>query len=420
MGLFWRKKARIERERLKRTHRIVCLHCFRGFSHEQVMFRALEALDAEGYAAARDEELDGHRARFGLPSAGELEAALDPGDFAESAKGHRQGVLVSLRDDYGNVTERRICPYCHNPLPQAAGFQPPLILAVTGQARAGKSTFFTCLIHHIRNSLPRHYSSHCASVDGETGRFFKESLAVPLLENGTLPVSALLKEFPDMPIVFNFALASAAPDVSIVLFDPAGDSGYMDIHAHIARSASGIMLLVDPVSIPGLGKRLAEMNDPGFDPLFFTETVDDFGLMLLEEAQGANVAVVLTKTDMLKAAGGEAGGFGERSAVFSNYFHRGFFDAGEHAAVDAEVHNFLAETCPNFFNAIKKRHGSRLGFFGVSALGQMPVAGQVSALRPVRIGEPFLWLLAEMGLVPSSVPGPAAGGDDYDYDDGGA
>ena len=399
MGLFWRKKAEIERKRIENTHKIVCLSCFRSFSHDRVMFRAFEALDAEGYEAMYDDLLDGYRNRFGLGSVGEIETVLDPDEFDESSKKYHKGILVSIKDDYDNVTTRRICPHCHNDIRQDAGFAPAVVFAVTGQARAGKSVYFTCLVHHLRNVLPRHFPCHCTSIDSQTGRMFKHGLATPLLENGILPVSALLKECPDMPLVFAFSLGGDEPcEAYIVFFDPAGDSGSMDIHNQLMKSASGVMLLVDPLSIPIFGKELAEKNDPDFDPLFFTEPVDDMGIMLLEHAIDVPIAVVLTKTDLLKAiSGGEH--FDRTSAVFENFMHMGHFDMSEYEEIDAEIHDFLSDVCPNFFNALKKRFDGNLGFFGVSALGEKPVAGQVRCVSPVRITEPFLWLLYNMGYI---------------------
>ena len=399
MGLFWRKKAKIERERIENTHKIVCLSCFRSFNHDRVMFRAFEALDAEGYEATYDEMLDRYRNRFGLGTAGEIEVVLDPDEFDESSKKYHRGILISLKDDYDNVATRRICPHCHNDIKQDAGFVPAVIFAITGTTRAGKSVFFTCLIHHLRNVLPRHFSCHCTSIDSHTGRTFKHGLAMPLLENGILPVSALLKQCPDMPLVFTFSIGGdESRDVNVVFFDPAGDSSYMDIYNQLMKAAKGVMLLVDPLSIPDFGKSLAEKSDPDFDPLFFTEPVDDMGIMLLEHVMDVPVAVVLTKTDLLKSVSG-GGHFDRRSAVFENYMHDGYFDVSEYEEIDAEIHDFLAEVCPNFFNALKKRFGDNLSFFGVSALGGKPVAGHVSNVSPVRITEPFLWLLYSLGFI---------------------
>ena len=363
------------------------------------MFRAFEALDAEGYEAAYDELLDSYRNRFGLGTAGEIEAVLDPDEFDESCKKFHKGILVSLKDEYDNVTTRRICPHCHNDIKQDAGFAPAVVFAVTGQTRAGKSVYFTCLIHHLRNVLPRHFSSHCTSINSQTGRTFKHGLATPLLENGILPISALLKECPDMPLVFSLSLSGEEPcEVNIVFFDPAGDSGYMDIHNQLMKSAKGVMLLVDPLSIPVFGKDLAEKNDPDFDPLFFSEPVDDMGVMLLEYAKDVPIAVVLTKTDLFKAVEGK-GHFNRMSAVFRNFMHTGCFDVQEHEEIDAEIHDFLSDVCPNLINALKKRFDGNLGFFGVSALGEKPFAGHVNNVNPVRITEPFLWLMHSLGYI---------------------
>ena len=400
MGLFWRKKAEIERKRIENTHKIVCLFCFRSFSHDRVMFRAFEALDADGYEAEYDVLLDRHRNRFGFGSAGELEPVLDPDEFDETCKKYHKGILVSLKDDYNNITDRRICPYCHNDIKQEAAFMPATIIALTGASRAGKSIYFTCLIHHLRNVLPRYFSCHCTSIDSQTGRMFKHGLATPLLENGIIPRSALLNEFPDMPLVFSFTVGINDPkEVNIVFFDPAGNSSCMDIHNQLMKSAKGVMLLVDPLSIPVFGKSLAQKNDPEFNPLFFTEPVDDMGIMLLERVTDVPIAVVLTKTDLLNAVSGD-GHFDPLSAVFENFMHKGYFDVSEYEEIDAEIHNFLADVSPNFFNALKKRFERNLGFFGISSLGEKPVAGQVNNINPVRIAEPFLWLLHSLGFLP--------------------
>ena len=402
MGLLRRKKEAIERMRKENTHIITCLHCFRRFTHDDVMFRALEALDFDGYTARFDDVLDTYRYRFGLDSAGEIEVVLDPVDFEESCKRYHKGVLTSLTDDFDNITTRRICPFCHNELHPGAGFSPPVIFSIAGATRAGKSVFFTSLIHFLRNKTPKHFPSFCVPLNNEIARNFKHGLAAPLIENGILPISALLKEHPEAPLVFSFSLTGdESSEVHIVFFDPVGDSLCLDIHNALMRSSSGVMMLVDPLGIPYFGKELAEKSDPDFDPLFFTEQADDMGIMLLEHARNIPVAVVLTKTDLLKSIIGESELFDHLSAVFEDFRHSGSFDMSEFGEIDSEIGVFLEEECPNFYNALMKRFGANIGFFGVSALGGRPNAGQVAAISPVRIDEPFLWLLYKMGLISS-------------------
>ena len=400
MGLLRRKKEAIERFRKENTYAIACLHCFKRFGHDMVMFRALEALDADGYTAQYDDELDSYRYRFGLDTAGELEAALDPADFDESRKKYHKGILMSLTDDYGNITTKRLCPFCHNELHPSAGFSPSIIFSIAGSTRAGKSVFFTSLIHQLRNKTSKHFPSFCVPINNEVGRTFKHGLVAPMIENGILPISALLKEFPDAPLVFSFSLTEGdSSEVHIVFFDPAGDSLCLDLHNDLMKSSSGVMMLVDPLGIPYFGRDLAEKSDPDFDPLFFTEPADDLGIMLLEHAKNIPAAVVLTKTDLLKSIIGESELFDDLSAVFEDFRHSGLFDVSEFSEIDSEISVFFEEECPHFYNAMKKRFGSDLGFFGVSALGEKPNAGQVSQINPVRVDEPFLWLLYKMGLI---------------------
>ena len=402
MGLLRRKKEAIQRMRKENTHTITCLHCFRRFGHDEIMFRALETLDADGYSARYDDVLDSYRFRFGLDSAGEVEVVLDPVDFEESSKNYHKGILVSLTDDYDNITTKRICPFCHNELHPGAGFSPSVIFSITGATRSGKSVFFTCLINYLRSKTSKTFPSFCVPINSEVARNFKHGLAAPLIENGILPISALLKEFPEAPLVFSFSLADdESSEVHIVFFDPVGDSLCMDIHNALMKSSSGVMMLVDPLGIPYFGRELAEKTDPDFAPLFFTEPSDDMGIMLLEHAKKIPIAVVLTKTDLLKSVIGENELFDHLSAVFEDYHHSGFFVLSEFNEIDSEISVFFEEECPNFYNALQKRYGANLGFFGVSSLGERPNAGQVAAVNPVRIDEPFLWLLYKMGLIPA-------------------
>jgi hypothetical protein len=264
MGFFKRKKDLLERKKMEATHEIVCLYCFRDFAPDRVMFRALDALDADGYEASYDELLDQYRARFGMGSAGELPVALDPDEFSEVNKSYFRGVLSSLKDDYGNLTTQRICPYCHNPLPQSAGFAPSTIISVVGASQSGKSVYLTSLIHTLKTITPRNFPIFCTPINNEMGRKFKYEYEDPLIEHGIL-LDPTQKEKQQEPFIFTFSFSDEnKPEINIAFFDVAGeglvDTAYMDIYAANIRNSSGILFLVDPLQFRAVGKKIQLKN----------------------------------------------------------------------------------------------------------------------------------------------------------------
>lgn len=409
MGLFKRKKAAIERAKMDKIHEIVCLYCFKNFTHDRVMFRALEALDAEGYFPQYDEPLDEYRARFHMESAGEIPAALDPDEFSEVNKTYFRGILSSLKDDYGNVTTRRICPFCHNDIPQSAGFAPSTIISVVGASQSGKSVYLTSLIHTLKTITPRNFPIFCTPINNEMGRKFKYEYEDPLIENGLL-LDPTQKEKQQEPFIFTFSFAdNTLPEINIAFFDVAGegmvDTAYMDIYAAHIRNSSGILFLVDPVQFRAVGKKILMKNGLDFEIGFSDEPAEVLSGLVEDYIykQGGGIseiptAVVLTKTDLLEALRYDGEYIAEDSRMFQNFTHSTFFNLTKFYDVNDEAEDFIAEIDPNFRNALKRRFAD-LGFFAVSALGTQPDGQRVASFAPIRVDEPFLWLLYRLGYI---------------------
>jgi len=409
MGLFKRKKTAIERAKMDKTHEIVCLFCFRNFTHDRVMFRALEALDADGYHAQTDEILDDYRARFHMDTAGELAAVLDPDSFGEVAKGYHRGVLSSLKDDYDNITTKRICPYCHNDIPQSAGFAPSTIISVVGATQSGKSVFLTSLVHTLKTVTPRNFPIFCTPINNEMGRKFKQAYEDPLISEGFL-LEPTQKEKQQEPFIFTFSFSDGnKPEINIAFFDVAGegivDTAYMDIYAAHIRNSSGILFLVDPLQFRAIGRKIQLKNDMDYDLRFADEPTEVLSGLVEDYIykQGGGVsdiptAVVLTKTDLLEALQDDGDYVRKNGHIFTNYTHKGHFNLAEFYNVDGETDEFITAVDPNFRNALKRRFYN-LGFFAVSALGSRPDGRRVASFAPKRVDEPFLWILHQLGYI---------------------
>ena len=396
MGLFKSKKNAIEQAKKDSIHEIVCLYCFRNFSHDRVMFRALEALDTDGYQAQTDLVLDDYRSRFHLDSAGELNAVLDPDEFSEIHKGYHRGVLSSLKDDYDNITTKRLCPYCHNDITQSAGFSPSTIISVVGAKQSGKSVYLTSLIHTLKSVTPHNFPIFCTPINSEMGRKFKSAYEDPLIEKGRLIYSAHGKQ--QEPFIFTLSFSDGSkPEINVAFFDGTSDE-YMDIYAAHIRNSSGILFLVDPMQFRSVGRKIQLKNHldflPSDEPVdILSELVDDYIYKQGGEISDIPTAIILSKTDLLESLAGEEDFVRTGSHFFSNYRHKEFFTISEFDKINKEIDKLITTVDPNFRNALTRRF-SKLGFFAISALGH-----KIGTFAPIRVDEPFLWILYQMGYI---------------------
>ncbi|MDR1663597.1 MAG: hypothetical protein LBR83_01565 [Clostridiales bacterium] len=416
MGLFSRKKRAVEQSKKEKNFDIVCLYCFKNFPQDKVMFRALEPLDEDGYRAQNDKLLDAYREKFHMDSLGELPVVLDPAEFNEVSKSYHRGILSSLKDAYDNVTTKRVCPFCHNDLPRSAGFAPSTIISFVGASQVGKSVFLTSLIHTLKTVTPRNFQIFCTPINNEMSRKFKYAYEDPLIENGQL-LDPTQKEKQQEPFIFTFSFADGSkPEINIAFFDVAGegiiDNEYMDIYAAHIRNSSGVLFLVDPLQFKSVGRKIMLKNGLDYDNTFSEEPVDVLSSLvedyIYKQSNGVSnipTAVVLTKTDLLEALRHDGEYIRPNGNMFSHFIHKGFFDLSEFENINGEVDEFIEQIDPNFRNAMKRRF-SQLGFFAVSALGAHPdvIRQRVSSFAPLRVDEPFLWLLYKLGYIEGRKP----------------
>ena len=411
MGLFQKRKAAIERAQIEATHEIVCLYCFRNFDHNEVVFRAAEAMDMEGYRAEPDRLLDAYRARFRLGSFGAIAPVLNPAEFSEKNKGYLRGILTTLYDDHNNPTSVRLCPYCHNDILPSAGFAPSTIISIVGASQAGKSVYLTSLVHTLKAATSLNFEMFCTPVSNEMGRKFRVQYEDPLIENGYL-LDPTQKEKQQEPFIFTFSFAdSSKPEINIAFFDIAGegmtDSAYMDIYAAHIRNSSGVLFIVDPLQFGAIGHKLQILNNLNYDLSTLCNPTEALSSLvenyIYKQPNGVSnipTAVVLTKTDLLEALSHQGEYIHPRSNLFARYIHRGYFNLTQSDHVNYEVDAFMHQADPNFRNALKRRFAN-LGLFGVSALGAHPddIYQRVADFAPVRVDEPFLWILYKLGYI---------------------
>ena len=187
---------------------------------------------------------------------------------------------------------------------------------------------------------------------------------------------------------------------------------YLDLYANHIRNAEGILFLVDPLQLSTIRRKLIlNQDDNGGDFTSQYQESRDVVITLAEHFIGSQedgktsipTAVVITKSDMLTSLAEEEGEYIKpNSNVFENYIHKGYFNLNEYENINGEVQRFLEKVDLAFKDAVEV-HFKNVSYFAVSSLGQNPVEGKLEkVIQPMRIDEPFLWLLYKLGYISSN------------------
>ncbi len=412
-NLFGGKKEEVP---VQKKFPIVCPHCFNKFSPDHVVFRATHAKEEdEEYCLQEDEKLNRYIGRFGLEGSDEMEAVLNPYLVPPENRHYVDEVLISMRDKYNVETKKRLCPFCHNELPYSAGRAPSNIIAIIGASQVGKSVYMASLINTLENVTAHNFEAACLPINSDTSRRFRSQYLDPLFVQNSL-IESTQKERKQEPFIFQFKFkdTSKAP-LSLVFFDVAGEGmveeEYLELYGNHIRNAEGILFLVDPLQLSTIRRKimLSQDEEQGDFTSQYQEA-RDVVVTLAEHFIGSQedgktnipTAVVITKSDMLTRLAQEEGEYIKpNSNVFENYTHKGYFNLSEYENINGEVERFLEKVDLAFKDAVEV-HFNNVSYFAVSSLGQNPVDGKLEkVIQPMRIDEPFLWLLYKLGYISS-------------------
>lgn len=66
-----------------------------------------------------------------------------------NAQAIRHRAVAKIRDQYGNTSEERLCPHCHNPMPDKAGQLPSYVIMILGDTNSGKTVYKIRMLHEL-------------------------------------------------------------------------------------------------------------------------------------------------------------------------------------------------------------------------------------------------------------------------------
>lgn len=324
-----------------------------------------------------------------------------------------------------------VCPVCHSRLPVHFGRAGSHLIVPVGAKEAGKSVFMTVLVHELMNQAGEQLNAAITGADDPTRQRFAGEYEQPLYrESRLLEPTKKPPEGSRPPLVFRFTserplpkiLNGAVPQGALLgsrdprrtvlsFFDTAGE----DLRSYLATeqnvpylgAASGILLLLDPLQMRGArelaapGSRLPVPGKPEDEPATVLEIITDVLLAPRADKTGQRIdkplAIVFTKLDTLLQ------GLKETSPLRRSPPRNRYFDEADSMAVHAEIQRLLDRWEGSRIDRIARLNYRTYRYFGVSALGETPTEdNRVSprGIRPYRVTDPVLWLLAQFGTIP--------------------
>uniref|UniRef100_UPI000D3A24E4 TRAFAC clade GTPase domain-containing protein n=1 Tax=unclassified Variovorax TaxID=663243 RepID=UPI000D3A24E4 len=301
-------------------------------------------------------------------------------------------------------TTEKLCPACHKQLYPLIGHGSDLRMTLIGGANAGKSNYIAVLIDELRRAKGERFGFSVRPLDVETGPRYTDNYFRPVFEHRRLVDGTAIvtkRSAVVAPLVFGlqFAADSARPMVTLSLFDPPGEGVINDSHVEkfhqFVFNSAGLVLLVDAEKLMASGRfgdHLSEAN-----------RALEVAIRQLEAQHAGRpksmpyVAIAVSKADLLRPGGELPERFWQEPQ------HVGGYDDVDFQLVGNEVERLLrsrggATLCNIAENMFGRDH---VGYFAFSALGQAPVGTALSSeIVPLRVAEPFIWLLSRHGVVP--------------------
>lgn len=389
--------------------KIACPYCYHRFRPADARYQCTGRLPSRGDRCTS--EVDPDRQRL----TGYTSPA--PPTFAPPRGKLRRAPRKNVPcDRCGSPTGIRACPVCRTPLPSAHGDGRSPLIGVIGGKNSGKTVYTTVLVHELRHRTRRRFDADAILV-GEQAALSEKWLQQ--YERALFDDSSLFESTPSaaagirVPLLLQWRRRRRALhgperfDTTLLSFyDTAGE----DLTAQevvngqsYLGAANGLIVLLDPFQLPGTADRI-DVPGTGRDtepPLHVLTRITE----MLRGTTGAGgrrrvdvpLAVVFSKIDAFYRMLGEDHPLLREPEIGAHYAESTGQDTDEH------LRALLAELGADEIDAHLRAHYRKFRYFAVSALGAEPDYARrrvdPGGVRPFRVDEPLLWLLAHFGVI---------------------
>lgn len=322
--------------------------------------------------------------------------------------------IKKICDKKCSETYKIICPdestHGSQVIPQRALNQ-SVSIALLGGRNSGKSNYIAVLVNEIKRKMSGAFNCSLMPCDDSTDTRYQTLFYAPIFKD-SMPLASTSAER-QQPLLFTLDFyhgrrATTIDNLLLPLYDTAGENmeslEKLGTNVNYIKSAGGIILLLDPFEIEEIASQI-QANVGGQQSVSKMEDILNRVQNILQQKNTKKVietpiAIVLTKLDLVNDF---TSLIPEDSILRQPSAHIGMerFSMREFKAVDSAVRSLIMSSNETASNLFRKLQGFRnAAFFAVSSFGCDPsVADLKKQMKPQRVLDPLLWLLALNGYI---------------------
>lgn len=310
---------------------------------------------------------------------------------------------------------RAYCPAHLGELPEDLFSRDLVIIGLVGESGSSKTHYLAALLHQLSSGALAPYDVIVNFDPSTVMRFQTDYFRRLFVDREVIPASRPLRWFDEaagqkevrLPMTVVLRNWRTGKAVNVCIFDAAGEQLLsMQAQSTWARHlaiADGLLFFVDPSVLPGVRRRLGDLG--GGQTLHVTESVIDVTASLVRHAKSLSAdddisevpaALLLSKADLLSLAEE----FPAQVLEELDHPNDAPYRLANRLRQDSVlVEEFMADNGGRnlISSAVHKFPG--ITFHAVSATGCAPADGVYPKLEPRRTLEPFLLLLARIGVI---------------------
>lgn len=418
---------------------IICPYCLENVDPNDVLIRASYIGTTDNgftdFFPQNDEKYAAFWQRMEQEQDSVLPILIHPTDTTKVAQripADFKKTVYEVVDIYGNSSNEKVCPHCHNPLPLHTGAVPNYIISLLGNTFVGKTAYLTKMVYLISQcemlrdlGISCHAENHKAKeILQKHGEIFK---TVGPDENGQKMTRATAINFQEPAIyTLRYREDGINHDIGITFYDFPGEAIWRDdmefikLKTRNVKNANGWMLLLDCSSLNKVYDVITQRGDQekyisasGFEngrsgsqissPPSASQVLDAICSHWVDENGVIDipVSVVITKSDLMEEFRDELELTGERQFLIDNTSetHRRYVDCDDLLKMHVSIQSTLDEWKENIVTLCRNNLNTYM-WFAMSSTGQPVEYGEnINAGRPIRALEPLEWLLLQFGFL---------------------
>lgn len=404
----------------------ICPYCFKEHLFSEIEFRCVNI----NPSACPEEKDEQYRRYLGMDEGTVImkKRTFPPRKTPKGPMRNKYMAVYESCPNCGMKSTVRVCPSCHNELPEGIENNKNMIIAIVGSRDAGKTHFISVLVDELQNRIcPRLFRGTFNPMNDDMQKHYEDNFynkvfldkaLHDLTSSGNVAGESSVRK----PLIYEMVVpvdkkGKRHQKITFVFYDAAGEdlkneTVMRTVNKYICM-ASGIIFLLDPMQIRALRFHMEEdelkssssIREDEIEPqeMVLRRIVSlirsDKG-MAGDEKISIPTAVAFSKFDVLKRL------FPGDATVLepSAYLQEGTLDENERFTVSKEIEAMLRMYGADGFIRNVDINFSRYTYCTLSALGQQPVlTSEAKTLKglpmPHRIEDPFLWILKENGFI---------------------